>query len=257
MTPSQRPEIINRIIFSLRLKYLLYFGRPVLIWNMGKVASTSVARSLWGYVGRRNVIATHFLNKDGNYRSKALYNELFANSEKPISIIALTREPVGKNISSFFQNFETNVGIPAEKYDLHINDLCDYFFNNFNKHDTTINWFDDNFKNYLGIDVYSYPFDPVQGYSIIDHGRYDILLLRSEATNDVKEKAIKELLGLDEFTLTNENVGSEKPYSRLYNEFQQAVHIPQSYLDRMLNSRYTQHFYDIEEINRIRASWQK
>jgi len=252
-----KSQHLIQILYYYRLKYFQYFGKPVLIWNMGKVASTSIARSLWRHIGRHNVLTTHFLNRDGHFRSKLLYDHLFINSTKPLTIISLTREPIGKNISSFFQNFEQNVGTPFEQYNSNIEQLCDTFLNHNGKHDPTINWFDDNLLQHIGLNVYDYPFDPSKGYCIIEHDRYRILILRSEENDSTKEKAIKELLCLSDFHIKNENVGSLKPYSKLYKKFQKALDLPESYLNKMLTSRYTQHFYSASEIEKIRTKWHK
>ena len=240
-----------------RLKLLENYGNPVLIWNMGKVASTSIARSLWRQIGRYNVLTTHFMNQAEHSRSRLLYEVLIKGSCKPLPIIALTREPIGKNISSFFQNFERNVGAPFEHYENRVSELCEFFIHRFDKHDTIINWFDQNIKEYIGLDVYDHQFDPSKGYCIIEHGRFKVLVLRSEESDKIKEAAVKELLGLTEFRLENENVGADKPYSDLYREFQAALNLPDSYLDSMLNCRYTRHFYSASEIEQINSKWRK
>ena len=246
----------NRLYYP-RLILLEKYGNPVLIWNMGKVASTSIARSLWRHVGRYNVLTTHFMNHTGYPRSQLLYELLIKGSSKPLPIITLTREPIGKNISSFFQNFEQNVGAPFEQYESRVNELCEIFIRRFDEDDVSINWFDKHLKQYIGLDVYDHRFDPSEGYCIIEQGRFKVLVLRSEESDKTKEAAVKDLLGLTEFKLENENVGATKPYSNLYRKFQSTLDLPDSYLDRMLNSRYTQHFYSAGEIEHIRNKWRE
>ena len=238
-----------------RLRLINAFGRPVLIWNMGKVASTSIARSLWRHIGRYNVLTTHFMNRDGYARSQLLYEVLIKNSNKSLPIITLTREPISKNISSFFQNFEINVGVAPQSYKGSAQELCDHFLHEFDKHEVTTNWFDDNIKRFIGLDVYQHPFDPEKGYSIIEHGRFSLLVLRSEESDSTKSDAVKTLLKLDTFSLENENIGANKPYSTLYSEFKKQLQLPQTYLDTMLDSKYTRHFYSPEEIGKIKDRW--
>jgi len=197
------------------------------------------------------------MNKSGHPRSQLLYEVFIKDSSKPLPIIALTREPIGKNISSFFQNLTQNIGVPFERYENRIHELCDYFISQFDQHDDPIKWFSNNLERYIDLDVYDHRFDLAKGYSIIENNRFKVLILRSEESNETKQTAVKDLLELPEFKIDNENVGENKPYANLYREFQSTLILPASYVERMLNSRYTQHFYSADEIEFIRNKWRR
>ena len=74
-------------IYKLRLHWIKRFGSPVLIWNMGKVASTSIARSLWKPLGRHNVLTTHFMDNPAHPRSVALHQILLKTGGAPPPVL--------------------------------------------------------------------------------------------------------------------------------------------------------------------------
>ena len=125
-------------VYKLRLKYLRHFGQPILIWNMGKVASTSIAKSLWQTQGRSNILTTHFMNDIKHKRSVHIYNNLIKNYGRKLPIITLTRSPIERNISSFFQNFQRNTGYDPSGSSFSTHELIDIFNNKFDKQSASL-----------------------------------------------------------------------------------------------------------------------
>jgi hypothetical protein len=80
------------------------------------------------------------------------------------------------------------------------------------------------------------------------------MIIRLEDLNRVSEAAFHEYLGLNDFTIVNTNVGREKPYHQLYEQFKQ-LPIPSSYLDGAYSTRYAAHFYTESEIRTFRNRW--
>jgi len=245
----------DRLVYPLRLRYVYRFARPVLIWNIGKVASTSVARSLQDPMGKAAVLTTHFIDADRSKRSAAIKSCLIAPRKRPLDIITLTREPVGRAVSSFFQNFEANTGISPEAFDGDSSELLRLYLSNNQSHYRSLDWFDNNLKTHIDVDVYSSDFDRNKEYSVIEAGDYRVLLLRSEAQDNVKEFAVREFLGLKKFSLINENVGEQKSYSDLYRQFVDEVKLPSAHVEKMLESKYARHFYGEAEIEEVRRRW--
>lgn len=248
-------SIYNNILFTVRLLFVRVFSEPILIWNMGKVGSTSIARSLWPHAGRINVIATHFINKKENTRSLLLYQILFKPPNKKVVIISATRDPVIRNISSFFQNFEANYGCSFSDFHGDENDVIHRFLHEWDKHEVTSKWFDINIKKFTGLNVYDCKFNEELKSEKLSNSKFEILVIRAEDNNDVKEAAISDFLGLRNFKIIDENVSSDKPYSSLYRKVLATINLPAEYLDMMYESEYARHFYNEDERNVMRARW--
>jgi hypothetical protein len=295
-------------------------GAPMLVYQMGKVGSKSVLRTLKSLNTREThrlnmpVYHVHFLTqslideyetkrkaflgteKQGRLEHIWLYEylrqqrdnqlALIEASGRPLSpgdrwkVVTLTRETVGRNVSNFFELVEVEPadGRPPHQeasatncryhlrsdpdfYNLDIEvdtrDLSDLLQVYLDKpdHDEPLTFFEQEIKGVLGVDVYATPFPTSQGYTIYETDWADILLIRVEDLNTCVQAAFKEFLGIDNFDLMNDNVGSEKPYAGLYRQFKESRLLPESYIDRMYASRYMQHFYTDQEIARFKSKW--
>jgi hypothetical protein len=227
---------------------------PVIVYQMGKVGSTSLYYSLKkSYPGI--VLHSHsFASSDNDWRIRELYKHCLANG-RPLNIISLTREPIERNISAFFQNFERDTGIPYRRDIFSLEELKELFLKNYN-HDIPLDWFDSHIKANFGIDVYASPF-PECGSSTYSNGNIRILILRSEIDDADKTEVIKEFLDLLEFQMISKNVSSKKAYAETYRIFRETVRLPSSYISRMCNSRYFNHFYTEEFVESVRKKWSR
>lgn len=269
--------LLNIVLQDIKGRFKLYATNqtPILIYQMGKVGSSSVYKSL----GKKAILPLfhiHFLLKRADnrrfYNSKVnenlklkwaseyqarrnefLYNKIIV-PKKQVKIISLTREPIGRNISAFFQNFERETGKNYEKSNFTLQEIMDIFIN-FYPHLEPLDWFDNQFKLYLGIDIYEHPFPKEQGFLRIKKDNVDLLILKLETSDGVKEKAIAEFLGLKEFKLVRSNVGEDKNYADTYKEFKQNLKLPLSYVEEMCSSKYFNHFYTEEEIKKVYSRW--
>jgi hypothetical protein len=84
-----------------------------------------------------------------------------------------------------------------------------------------------------------------------------LLLLKLERLKECAAAAMKDFLGIDNFILTNANVGEDKDYRDLYRSFVDSIQLPSSYLDRMYESAAVRHFYSEDEIQGFRSRWTK
>jgi hypothetical protein len=185
-------KLLDNLLYLLKivLRYLVLLFKlyatkkiPIIIYQMGKVGSSSVMKSLQ----KRAIwplFHAHFLLKIANNRSfynpkvyeilhlkrneerqvrlgEFLYKKLIV-PKKQLKIISLTREPIGRNIAAFFQNFERETGKKYELSNFTPQELMDIFVNYY-PHSIPLDWFDNYFKPFLGIDVYEYPFPKEQG----------------------------------------------------------------------------------------------
>lgn len=247
---------------------------PVLIYQMGKVASSSIYSSL-RTAKDFDVFHVHRLNPDNielvrkeHVRRGALppieqeklglylYDEVIKPRRKTVRIISLVREPIGRNISAFFENMQSILGMVNAQNIVHSEQLIAYFLRNYH-HDVPLTWFDIEMRATTGIDVYKHRFPYEQGYQIINAPPYHLLIMRCELDDGEKEQCIAEFLDTDSFQLSRSNEAISKEYADAYQTFIDAINVPAEYADRMLSSRYAQHFYSREERQAIHKKWTK
>jgi hypothetical protein len=210
---------------------------------MGKVGSTSVYESLLAC----GVTAIHF------HWMEPLYMGQIANKER-VEIITLVREPIGRCISEFFQNFESHTGVDYHRDAFDLVTLYELFLNN-QYFWRPLPWFDEEMKPELGVDVYDYAFPQERGWLVIETGIYRILILKAELDDAIKETVIADFLKLGSFELTRANMAQEKAYAETYRTFIQTIRLPATYIDAMCNYKYTRHFYSETEIAGMRSKW--
>ena len=110
-------------------------------------------------------------------------------------------------------------------------------------------------KQIFDIDVYQTQFDPDKGYAIVEQNNVSLLVIRLESLNQSYRSAFNEFLSISNFELQPQNVAADKTYDKIYREFQKRLRLPDSYIQRMYNSRYAKHFYSAEELERFTAKW--
>lgn len=199
------------------------------------------------------------------------------NKERGWKVITLICERIGRNISAFFEN----IAVPAHSCfvgdaeyvkNIPIHELINIYFerasipyNRRNKYldhgwvndDYIDSWFDNNLKKWFHIDVYAEDFDKSNGWKIYKNKLAEILLIRLENLNRTGIKAICNFLNIRDknFVLKNKNVGREKWYADIYEEFKQKIVFREDYLDKVYGSKFMKHFYSDDEINNFRQIW--
>jgi hypothetical protein len=247
--------------------------RPVvLVYQMGKVASSSVTQALRRVDGLR-VFQLHEMSPDGlrHLRAalrqggvpadwletyvlcRALYRDI-VEAGRRAKVITLVREPVGRNISFYFQNLDLLWQTADAHEKVGLIRLLEEYLDRFD-HDDTLVWFDLEFKAALGVDLYAHEFPHALGHLRLDAGPHEILVLRSDLNDSVKAKCLAEFLEVEGVTLVPENVSAQKPYADTHREFMRRVRLPEGYVDRMLDSKYARHFFSPEERDALRSKW--
>lgn len=257
--------------FALQLAHSITMrNKQVLIYQMGKVGSSSILASLQQqpaihpmhihYIYPDNVRwrqqirqANHVPQRAVMHRGLPIYRQL-VQAKKPVKVITPVREPISRNISFFFQVFELYVGVDYTQSHHSIAELCALFLDK-NEHALAIDWFDIEFQKALDVDVYQYEFPRERGFLRIQQDNLDILLLKAELDDAKKEIALADFLEKPDFKLAQANISQDKAYAETYAAFKKQLTLPESYLASMLDSRYTQHFYTSAERDFVRDKW--
>ena len=249
---------------------------PVLVYTAPKVASTAVTAAL--QAAGQTVFHVHMISPAGmrDLREamrrrglarmkwdalgledigKAIAAELIA-PRHPARVVSLVRDPVARNVSFYFETLDVLWQTERAHERVGLERLLAEFHERF-RHDRGVDWFDDEFKPVLGLDVYRHPFPHGKGYQRIDAGPYEVLIMRHDLDDRVKERCLAELVGAPSVSLTPMNVSAQKPYADVYREFLRRVELPEDYVERLLDSKYARHFYGPGELARFRAKWLK
>ncbi len=253
-------------------KWLAKFKQkqPLLIFQMGKVGSRSIARAVQR-MKRWQVIHIHQLNMETlgelkrSYRQRGLdlpghiseseyvHNQMLSKGIK-LKIITAVREPIARNFSAFFQNLDFFDGRDSRSAELPVDHYINEFIRDY-PHEVPLKWFDMQMNRPLGIDVYRYPFPHHPGYQIIRDNGHEVLVLRCESTDAVKKEGLIRFLGVDPGEIPRVNIGTRKSYADIYSAFKHQIRLPESYIQRMCESEYTRHFYTEEEIAEVHRYW--
>ena len=211
------------------------------------------------------------------WRCQYLYQQItrgIRSNSKKWKVISLVRDPIARNISDFFQNIRLEpkgtdgnmrvVGVGSEVYDVYgfsvnINNnnpekLIDIFLEKY-PHDEPLKWFDLEFKDIFNFDIFAKDFPKSEGYKIYKYKSAEILLMRLENLEECAQDAFKAFLNIENFSLLNRNIGSQKDYANIYQAFKDSIVFPESTLEKIYSSKYARHFYSEEEIKIFKNKW--
>ena len=185
-------------------------------------------------------------------RGAKLYDELVRTNRR-FRVITLVREPISRNISAFFQNLDGMVG-KSDAHQLATDELIESFLTGY-PHDVPLTWFEKELLPTTGIDVYSKPFPFDVGYTTFEHEKVRALVMRHNLDDEKKASSLCEFLKLDELSMRKANVAEQKTYADASRQFLDSIKLPESYVDRMLSSKYATHFWSDAELQKIRERW--
>jgi hypothetical protein len=259
---------LKKAIFRYRLERNLHTsqGHIVLVYQMSKVGSTSVYKSLQKGL-KMPVYHIHFLSAVGILKAASFFID--AGAEVPpniyysdilrkyihkmhLTIITLVRDPIGREISNYFQigsrvfgalkgagNMdEDNDAFILREISARISKLQD------EDHSIIHTWFDSEIKSVFDIDIYSQPFDYEKGYGLFYGEDCTLILFRLENLNRSFDEGIRSVFG-DQISikLTSKNIGTDKSYAEKYREIKNGIRVAPEVCKAIFATRFGRHFY--------------
>lgn len=243
-----------------------FSGTPVLVWQMGKVGSTSI----WDALQEQGLdpIQLHVLDphrigqivREHDQRGFAVpqhiedarrLQDLIAHPDQKFRIISLVRDPFARNLSALFESWD--VYPPAYDPATGPAGLAEWFVMNFDY--SVLEWFDNEIRERAGIDVYSQPFDQQNKQLVIETDTIRMLVLRKEDSQADKERNLQQFLGVPEVKLGFKNTSEGKPSADLWRTMKRSAKGSSILLDLVYNSRLVRHFYTAEEASAFRQLW--
>ena len=273
---AARLSWLARLYVKFKVRACRHNGRPfVLILTFGKVASTSVYESLKARL-EANLFHIHYLSEDrlaemktflkqsdrGSLSLHILESEALRSvidAGTPLQIVTLVREPIGRRLSSVFQNADVHGG-RIEGDDLSIDEQgVAALVREILARDETLvaeeKWLQSELADEFGLDVFAAPFDPAKGYSIVEGDRHRLLLLRVEDLRQSFRAATEAFFGIpDGIELQSANVADDKYYSDTYRAVKAGFQLDSALVDDYTNTRYFRHFYS-DKGAEIRDRW--
>ncbi len=191
--------------------------------------------------------------------SKEIRDRMDSHPEKKWNIINLVRDPVALKVSALFQLIDEYFPDWQKRFETGDLSLADMQRTLLEKQefqpDHLDDWFDNQLKPVCRIDIFTVPFSKENGYQIYQSNpRINLMIIRLEDLEIVAEKSFREFIGFDDFSITRTNIGDEKPYHKIYEQFKKTP-LPVDYLDRAYKTRYAQYFYTEQEIESFRNHW--
>ena len=268
--------------------------KPMVIYTNGKVGSSTIYKSIEKNTNHP-VFHIHHLNKNylsgyekfvkenyfrkperGNYLWQSLlWRPLFLRKnllyKKPLKFIIVWRDPIAKNISTFFEwikfreddnffyfhshQYEMQFDIKTPKDDLSL--LIEHFLKYF-PHHIHENWLEIEQNEVLNIPFLQYDFDKETNYQIIKNELNEVLTLKLEHfKNENYPKIIGDFCGMQDFKYENANVTKDKPKNKPYELFLEQIRIPSKLLNQIYCSDFMNHFYNDWEIDGFINKWTK
>jgi hypothetical protein len=169
----------------------------------------------------------------------------------PVYVISPVREPVARNISAFFHNFQRDTGHDLAARPWTVAELTELFLRHF-PHNDCLEWFDAYLRPALGIDVLSDPFPIEQKWNTYRNGSLRLLVYRTDLEPAHQLDIVSGFLGVKLDAWSFANRAADKPYAAIYQDFCASAALPEVYLKLMYQSRYCRRFWSEAEIAVLR-----
>lgn len=213
---------------------------------MGKVGSTSVYDSLLENASQPVFQIHRFRLVPGTYVSRGAIRTalrkiwarflLFLIKRKDLRILSMTRDPVKRNVSDFFQTLDHFMSVNGiDRNDVKASDLKSVFLGQY-PHFSCIYWFDEQIKKVFGIDVIR------NDSEVYRAGKISLMIVRMEDLNQSQEK-ISSFFGIPNIQVRGSNVGGNKWYSSLYSDFKKEILKEEAYQAMLEDTEYCRRFY--------------
>ncbi len=262
--------------------YVNYFVRrrtPILVYSMERSGSVALHHSLQSHGAF--VIGAHYLDpqKLATQRhsgSAGWASKHIVSKRARAKVISLVRNPIENMLSTFareefgrlsFEEAEKNKGDQMSPQQ-----LSDHFCRVYlqaDRHLKILGWFENELQAALGIDVYQYEFDAIQGFAHIHEEPFELLIMRTELEDNLKAGLVAEFVNLPKLGMSNALLasqtsaaikrrtppgmpGDQAEYAVAYKKLKQHAVIPPEYLDAIVDSPYVRHFFTDEQRQQMR-----
>lgn len=269
-----------KLIESTRISYELRGGKtPVLVLQPGKVGSASIYDGL-----RKSIVQSehptyhlHYISERGISSGERFYlarntyvrhhfvvsrilRDLYDNNRiKYTLLVSATREPIGRTISSFFENLPQQhpdlVGYSGKELgEKAMARIVDDFEVKASEIAHKVDrWCDQELKDNFDLDVFSRRFDREKGFHALESDTAKLVFFRMEDLSAHFQDGIEWLCG-HSIPIGVRNYGNKKEYSEAYGYIKRNMRLPRATVERLLDSKNVSQFYHTEK-DAIISKW--
>lgn len=169
-----------------------------------------------------------------------------------IRIITLVRDPVAREISGLFQTWQHIFDRP-DVTDITLDEALGYLRKE--EFGYSENWFNTDFKEFTGLNLFESTFDKDKGYTIYRSNRGPVICLQMERLDEVYNEAMNQFMGNGSYRLERTNITADRSSGAFNVEVKKAFKLDKEKADKVYNSTFTQFFYNKSEIDLFRAKW--
>jgi hypothetical protein len=224
---------------------------PIFLFQMGKVGSSTLQRTLSQHHRGCVVHAHRYADLTSRHRWLLACRRRLGLR---ILVICPVRDPLARNVSAFFQNFQRDTGYDINARDWSVDALTDLFLARY-PHHVPLTWFDEHFLPTFGIDVLGSPFPRGSKSRTYRSGSIHVLVYRTDLQREEQLAVVSEFVGYPVDEWHYDNVAAEKPYADLYERFCREAVLPEDYISRVGRSRFCRHFWTESEIEEQASKW--
>jgi len=224
---------------------------PIFVFQMGKVGSSALMATLCRDVGG-SVEHAHRFVKFSREGAEALVR--CRRWRLPYFVVCPVRDPIARNVSAFFENFERVVGEPFGVRPRTRDDLRTLLLERFN-HCGALDWFDAEFRPLFGLDALAQPFDKARRWQIYRVRSARILIYRADLERDLQRDVVGAFLGRPLGDWIRRNEAADKDYAGAYADFRANARLPPVLIQTLHRSRFARAFWTEQELAEIAARW--
>lgn len=240
--------------------------KPILVYQMSKVGSTSVRDALkavhlhalhFHFLGKYSPTSRASYLKQGltlpyHMYVEALIRPYLKLTSHRLKIITLVRDPIARHVSASFQlgqsfGYNTNDAKSMETR------LASKELMQPNVLEWSYGWFANEIEEVFGIDVLAHPFDVERGYAEISGERVDVLVLKLEKLNELWPE-ISRFVG-HEVSPARANVRTSSSDGDTYKIVRTSLRLPRQHVEKLYDHRWMRHFYSEQEVAQFIDRW--
>lgn len=276
--PLQVTKTVLRARHEAKSAFLNPNTPPIIIYQMGKVGSSTIYNSLIHTSLANPVLHLHFLSPDlakhrkfhkqrgiypfpyHLYLGEATRKVIGKHRNFPIKIISFVRDPIAFHISNLFQNpnfAEKSVVNDAGFIDAY--KATEYLENSLKNPDAfsyVFEWFDRELKTVFDIDVFADKFPVETGYFVYSKNNVEALVIRLEDLSEKGPKAISDFLDLDNLLIfKNQNMRDKLVGKESYKQVLEKISISPYLCNQIYSSQFVKHFYSKDMIEKFTSKW--
>ncbi len=263
---NKRKYFARSLAWELLDNYNLEKDILNIILSSPKTGSATIAESC---SVSKKIIEPIYISYSMNPFSKE-YLEVISKSKK--RFIGGVREPISQMLSVIFflwynrdSMFDSsykykNIGDCQYWFDEHfVNNgneenaleiFCDVMKTNCNE----IDFYENDYFNITGVNLFNYDFDRHKGYTIINEGNTEILIYRLDKLNSLTE-VIGDYFGDKDFHIVDANRSEYSIYNEMYRKAKEKIRIKKWFLNKCYSSKLIQWCYTKDEIEQFKENW--